>query len=165
MALTFEYIRRELTSGSAADLDRLFRSPEMRELSRFVEPRLKQDGRLGARISAYEKAATDPSFATQHRYGLVSDTWTGVIHIVSLFYAFLRCAAADDAGGAEQRAEAREVARKLKALATAADELVETCQKSDLLQTLKDEAWDDPVLRAAHAKAVIEPLMNAYRNG
>lgn len=41
-------------------------------------------------ISKWENAQSNLDFAVQHRYGLISETFSGVLHIVSLAYANLR---------------------------------------------------------------------------
>jgi len=165
LAMTFEYIR-SAKGKSVGELDRLFRSKEMQEAAQFKED-LRIDNRaggLGKRISAYEKAERDVSFGTQRRYAVLTETHTGVIHFISLFYAFLRCAAgaSDPAIRAAQLAQARETAIGLKSLAGAAEEMVSGAESSGLLELLAEDAWQDPVLRRIHTDAVMRPLFAAY---
>jgi hypothetical protein len=95
---------------------------------------------------------------------LVSETRTGTIHFVSLFYAFLRCAAAGDPTVRNaQLGEALETAIRLKSLAAAAEAMVRSADSSGLLETLAKEAWNDPNERRVHADAVMRPLFDAYR--
>jgi hypothetical protein len=165
MAITFEYIRRE-ANKEIEDLDKYFRSAEMQEKAQFKED-VRINGRAGAlgkRIYAYERAERDVSFGTQRRYAVLTESHTGVIHFVSLFYAFLRCAAAGDS---EERkvglADALETALKLKALAETAEAMVRDAESSGLLQTLANEAWQDLNARRRHTTAVMGPLFAAYR--
>ena len=164
LALTFQYIREEMVGCTAVQLDERFRSKAMFDDSKFHEPRLKGKGN-GKRIYAYENAETDPSFATQHRYGIVSGSRTGIIHVISLFYAFLRCAAADEKIRQDELQDAQEFARKLKALAVAAEDMIADAEASGLLKEIEMEAWEDPDARLVHERAVIGRLFNAYRNG
>ena len=166
LAMTLEYIRSEQRM-SAAELDRRFRSKEMHEAAEFREDERvdSRTGGLGKRISAYENAERDVSFGTQRRYAVLTGTHTGVIHFVSLFYAFLRCAAAagDPTVQAVQLAEALDTAIKLKSLAEAAEDMVRNAESSGLLERLSEEAWKDPILRRIHSDAVMRPLFAAYR--
>lgn len=167
--MTLEYIRLELVKGAPVtidELDRRFRTPSMLVKSGFREdPRLEEGTeKFGPRISAYENADRDLAFGTQHRYGIVSDTRSGIIHLISLFYAFVRCASAKPAERKAQLEEARLVARKLQALAKAADAMVAKAQTDGkVLEAIKDEAWGDPHERLHHEKVVMEPLFKAYR--
>jgi hypothetical protein len=43
-----------------------------------------------ALISSWEVAASNIPFSIQHRYEVLSNTFSGVIHLVSLFYANVR---------------------------------------------------------------------------
>jgi hypothetical protein len=164
MAMAFWYIR--LMNGmNAAQLDTHFRSEAMQKAAEFKED-VRIDGKaeaLGRRIFAYEKAERDVSFGTQRRYAVLTETHTGVIHFVSLFYAFLRCAAAGDgAVRGAQLAEARDTAQRLKSLAAAAEDMARNAESNGLLQRLAEEAWNNPKERSIHADAVMRPLFEAY---
>jgi hypothetical protein len=166
MAMTFEYIRLE-AGMSAGEFDRFFRSEDMQRAAEFKED-VRIDGgaeRLGGRISAYENAERDVSFGTQRRYAVLTQSHTGVIHFVSLFYAFLRCAAAagDPAVRKAQLALARETAMKLKSMAVAAEAMARDAESSGLLDQLANQAWNDPRERSIHTGAVMRPLFDAYR--
>jgi hypothetical protein len=94
----------------------------------------------------------------------VSETETGTIHLISLFYAFLRCAA-----NLDHDADAREVelelalatARKLKSLAVAAEKMVRGARSSGLLAKLRNDAWLHQNERLIHGQAVMRPLFDA----
>src|SRR5690606_16260051 len=93
-----EFIRQELVEGAplnVEELDKLFQSDHIKGLTLFKEDKRVRAGARaqGSRISGYETAKRDIPFGTLRRYALVSETRTGAIHFVSLFYAFLRCAA------------------------------------------------------------------------
>jgi hypothetical protein len=165
MAMTFEYIRLE-EGMVVAELDKHFRSKEMHKAAQFKEDARIDGGTeaLGGRISAYENAERDVSFGTQRRYAVLTEAHTGVIHFVSLFYAFLRCAAAGDPVSRQvELAEALITARKLKSLATAAEAMVKDAQSSGLLDTLAHDAWTSAQERRRHTAAVMRPLFEAYR--
>ena len=165
LAMTFEYIRSE-EGKSVTELDKIFRSKEMHEAAQFREDERidNRAGGVGKRISAYENADRDVSFGTQRRYAVLTGTHTGVIHFISLFYAFLRCAAAasDPSVRKAQLAEARDAAIRLRSLAAAAEDMVSDAESSGLLETLSEEAWKDPILRRIHTDAVMRPLFAAY---
>jgi hypothetical protein len=164
MAMTFWCIRR-MKGMNAAQLDRCFRSEEMQTAAEFKED-VRIDGKaeaLGRRVLAYEKAERHVSFGTQRRYAVLTETHTGVIHFVSLFYAFLRCAAAGD--GAVRRAqlaEARDTALRLKSLAAAAEDMARNAESDGLLERLAKEAWDNSTERIIHTDTVMRPLFEAY---
>jgi len=44
----------------------------------------------GAVVSGWETAAQNLDFSVQHRYGLISRTYSGILHVVSLAYANMR---------------------------------------------------------------------------
>jgi hypothetical protein len=165
MAMTFEYIRRGMWNESQdrfgqrlADTFSSFPEDERTD-PKPEKPR--------ARISAYEKAERHIAFGTQHKYATLSETYTGVIHLISLFYAYLRCAANarenDAVVRAKQLNDAVLVARKLRALADVAEELAVTAHATGLLERLKDEAWEDRDSRFEHELAVIKPLFDAFK--
>jgi hypothetical protein len=164
MAMTFEYIRR-MKGMNAAQLDAHFRSEGMQKAAEFKED-VRIDGKaeaLGRRIFAYEKAERDVSFGTQRRYAVLTEAHTGVIHFVSLFYAFLRCAAAGDgAVRGAQLAEARDTAQRLKSLAAAAEDMARNAESNGLLQRLAEDAWSKANERRVHTDAVMRPLFEAY---
>lgn len=163
MGLTFQFIRREYADDcSALELDKRFRSDEAFEASKgFVEPGRR--GAYGKRITAYERAERDPSFATQHRYGVVAGTPTGIIHFASLMYAHLRCAARDAGSRANHLKEARETARKLRAMADAACKLVESAETSGIMEELKDRPPLNRAQKKVHGDVALKPLFEAYR--
>jgi hypothetical protein len=163
--MALEYIRFD-EGMSVVELDKLFRSGEMQKAAQFKED-ARVDSKaeaLGRRISAYENAERDVSFGTQRRYAVLSGTNNGAIHFISLFYAFLRCAAAGDPVSRQvELAEALITARKLKSLATAAEAMVKNAQSSGLLDTLAHDAWTSAEERRRHTAAVMRPLFEAYR--
>ncbi len=67
----------------------------------------------GAKVSNWERARDNIPFSVQHRYGTLVKTYSGVLHLVSLFYANFRDA---DARGIAVNVE---VARGLIALGNA----------------------------------------------
>jgi hypothetical protein len=171
--MTLEFIRQELVEGaprSVEDLDRRFRSERLRRLTRFKEDNRVEAGAgvLGRRISAYENAKRDISFGTQIRYALEAGTHTGVIHLISLFYAFLRCAANlehDEDVREAKLQEALATATKLKSLAVTAEAMIKNAEKSGLLEKLQRDAWLDRNERLIHGRAVMRPLFDAYADG
>lgn len=66
-------------------------------------------------ISNWENSKHNVDFAVQHRYGVVSGTYSGVLHLISLFYANARDAA--DHTSRDKYLESRAVARGLASLA------------------------------------------------
>ena len=167
MAMTFEYIRCGMLDESQDKFGRHLQAT----FSPFPEHHLTNPNadKLRARISAYEQAERHLAFGTQHKYATLSESYTGVIHLISLFYAFLRCAANEKENTAEVRAQqlkdAAKAARKLKALAAAAEQLVATAESSGLLRKLKEDVWELRDERLEHERAVIKPLFDAFQRG
>lgn len=162
MGMTLEHIRRVLADKSHKELDVLFRSPEMLQRSGFPEDKRLSLNADGTRIREYEKAQRDVTFGTQHRYGIVSGTRTGIIHVISLLYAFLRCAAADEQVRAKQLDDALIFIKRLKALAVAAEIMIEDADDSGLLRRLAKDPQTSVKERLKHEDAVIGPLFEAY---
>lgn len=69
-------------------LELLNRTPSPYDLRKSRRDR--QNVNPGATVSEWENAAHNLDFSVQHRYGLLSRTYSGVLHIVSLAYANLR---------------------------------------------------------------------------
>lgn len=181
MGMTFEYIRRGMFANENQEAfgRRLQTTPSPFPESSRADPRAENPR---SRISAYETAARDVCFGTQHRYGSLSKSYSGVIHLISLFYAFLRCAANEEEGSVESRREelrqAMDVAIRLEALAEEARRLVAVAQEEfessrgdlakvnphGLLEGLRgeDEAWVDEARRLQRQMLVIKPLFDAY---
>ena len=169
LGLVFRYIRRELWGNrSALALDEYFRSDEAAALSKgFVERYRKKKPPSGRRINRYERAELDPAFGTQHRYGVLAETFTGVLHATSRVYSCLSCAAHKRDQRQQHLAEAREVARKLQAFADTAARLTQEAEATDssLLKALEGEPYEDIEVGLAQARLVIGPLLKAYREG
>lgn len=169
LGLVFAYIRRDLWKNkSALELDRYFRSGAAAELSKgFCERYNRKKPPSGRRINRYERAERDPAFGTQHRYGVLSGSVTGALHVASLVHACLSCAAHDPKKRDKHLSEAREVALKLQALADAAVKTVEEAAAPDsaLLGGLEGNPYKDTEVGLAQARLVIAPLLKAYREG
>lgn len=169
MATTLEEIR-EGHGKSPGQLDRIFRRMTDEECP-FREARLQHGARLGARISKYECANSDPSFGTQVRYGIVSDTWSGVIHIVSLLYAQMRDAVGPNNDRMKEIENAKSVLRKLRALIGEAERMIQEFDKKDsefvaqLASEQDVEVFSNVAKRRSHRALIIRPLLDAYRNG
>lgn len=93
---------------SGADMHTILaRQPSKYRMPRDLnsnEPQPDGATKKPSRLETYkwEKATGQPSFAVLHRYALASQTFTGVLHLASLFYAHFR-----DAGLADDDATRR----------------------------------------------------------
>lgn len=155
--LTLEAVRDELGLDQAGMMLTLLEyiDPEhpVREYSR--EP----DAMINC-ISGWETARTHPPFSIQYRYGRVSETWSGVLHLISLFYADLRDAS-DPTERDAKLSRVHEVADRLIALAQHAKAMAVDFEHGDYERTLGGEITDADV-RERH-KPVIRELLAAYR--
>jgi hypothetical protein len=88
LGMVLRAIRRKRALDQDEMLELLNRTPSPYDLRKSRADR--QNVNPGATVSEWETAAHNLDFSIQHRYGLVSRTYSGVLHIVSLAYANLR---------------------------------------------------------------------------
>lgn len=88
LGMVLRAIRRKRDLDQDEMLDLLNRTASPYELRKSRRDR--QNVNPGATVSDWENAAHNLDFSLQHRYGLISKTYSGVLHIVSLAYANLR---------------------------------------------------------------------------
>lgn len=116
---------------------------------------------MDAAVGNWESALHEPQFGIQHRYGLASDTWSGVLHLISLFCADLRDAAVE-ADRQRKLTNITLVADRLVALAERAKALAVDYEQLDFLRELGGDITDT-VVRERH-KEVIRDLLAAYHS-
>ena len=130
--------------------------------SRFELPKKKGGKHPGAKISSWEKGSDNTPFAYLHRYGTLSGTLTGIIHVVSLIYANWRDAADQSKSRSDidsYFAQNRNVAEGLRALADYIDRCNPTPGQASPLH--KDENLN---ARGVNFDA-LHDLLGAYRKG
>lgn len=154
--LTLETVRKELNLNPA-DFDQQLTDT----LSKFFEPKRKANAKLGTRVEEWEKAATNISFASQHRYGRLSRTKPGVLLLASHFYKHIRDAIVPDKRQEEMQ-KAHEMADRLIAFALNAKAILD--DYDTYVDTLDGDAWSDTDVRERHGKIIISRLLDGYRN-
>lgn len=155
--LTLEAVRDEL-GWDQAKLMNMFKY-EIESRYTIRDYRTADSGKLDT-VSKWESAQHEPPFGVQHRYGLASGTWSGVLHVISLIYADLR----DATDAVEREDKLREIlalADGLSSLANCARNMVRSYAASELKDQLAGRITDSEV-RERH-KLVVRSLLAAYR--
>jgi hypothetical protein len=154
----FKAIRLSLNLSQADMRKKLEATP-----SPFRLPKPKGDTNPSATISTWESGRENIPFAVQHRYARLVGTYTGILHITSLFHANWRDAAeTTDAAVMKSRlAENAQAANGLIALA----QLVLKRNENGL--KLKSHAAGTPLGEDEEPELLqsIQELLAAYRTG
>lgn len=154
--LTLETIRKELKLKPDEFDQKMADTP-----SKFLEPKRKAGATLGTRVEEWEKAATNISFASQHRYGRLSRTKPGVLLLASHFYKHIRDAI-DTNKRQDEIEKAHDMADRLIAFALNAKAMLNDYH--NLVGSLDGDAWSDPEVRDRHGEMVVSRLLDGYRN-
>lgn len=157
--LTLETVRDELGLDQAGMMLKLL---ERNDSEYPIPSYVTEPSAMTNCISGWESAKKKMPFGIEHRYGLVSDTWSGALHLIGLFYADLRDASDPDARETKL-ARVQDVATRLTAMAERARAMAVDYEFGDYERTLGGEVTE-PDVKERH-KAVIADLLRAYWGG
>ncbi len=156
--LTLEAIRDELGHDEATMLSVLL---DRTDSPYWIKDYSRVPKTMKSTVRDWETALRDPPFGIEHRFGLASKTWSGVLQLISLFDAELRDAGQLDVREAKLEA-VRNVAAGLIRLATAVTDMADNYAALGLEQRLGGDLKDEQV-RVRH-KDLIRELLAIYRS-
>lgn len=157
LGLTLETLREGLGIDEAEMLERLLeRKDSPYKIRKYSTKRRSMEHA----VRAWETAQHEPQFGMLHRYGLIFDSWSGILHLISLFCADLRDAA-DPAERTEKLDNIEVVADRMIAVAQRARALAKSYRDSDAQRLGRD--MTDPAVRRAQ-KDLIRDLLAAYHS-
>jgi hypothetical protein len=127
LGVTLRAIRKQLGLSSSKMYERLKATESPYEFPISKSKVGTKNGQVGgATISTWETAQSNIPFSVQHRYGILSNSYSGIIHLVSLAYANIRdaqSAVLDETERHARIAENERIVRGLRGFANAIEQL------------------------------------------
>jgi hypothetical protein len=131
--------------------------PSEYALPKAKKKQSEKNANVSSRISRWETAKDNVPFSVQHRYGGIAGTYSGVLHLVSLFYANLR----DVATAPEDPSKLQENLKIAQGLIQLSEAIIANSLPNAQHERLSRLAnYNDPI----HLDLINE-FLDAYRRG
>ncbi len=158
LGMTFEAIRWRLGLDQGEMRDRLCNIP-----CEFILPKSHKDdpSNPGQTVSNWERARNNVPFAVQFRYSVIADSYSGILHLISLLYANARDFSIREATDEEKQRiliENKELADRLKRLSEFILALTNQLQDGTIVNKLHGDPDKDESVRTEHLRLIAEMI-------